>query len=659
MRFYNLTSALQQADHAEELILHRQNLSSFPTTLFQLSNLRKLEISACQLKHIPSEIGTLPHLEQLALPNNNLQEIPQSLTALKQLKLLDLSGNEFQQLPDFIGIISSLETLILSDNQLQEIPEALHKLNTLSKLDLSSNQIRNIPSKLCQLKQLRQLNLSNNQLKRLPNKLQGWENLDSLNLRQNQLNKLPDMLGKLSQLRRLDLSKNRLKSVPDSIGDCTYLRQLYLQRNILQELPDSIGKLKWLALLDCAGNKLTALPESLKDCTQLQELNGSKNLLSSLSKSLEQLERMRTLQLDENQLTSITACPPNLVNLYLNKNKLSHFPKCLLNLSKLKTLHIAKNQIIRLPQQIGKLSALEKLNIGANPIKEEPKSLIFLPNLKSLYGFTFFPAKELLQFNRACKKLTLDASTREKLYQLYREPSLNMTSLPISILFQGLQLNLPQLTFSIKAHIFQKRSLNIIEYPLQQGSTLAIFGKTHFGKKTLKQRIAPLGIETVNDSQQATSHVLLGKQPDYAHWFEQGVVFLSEKMLNDFLAIHENQYLSKETDPEKIAHLRQLLLHEKREHTKIALQLLKSGGVPMAILTSLFFIYKTHQDQKIRAAVKKLLDINLSGRSLELIAKHGNLSKNLSREKRKEKLEKLAEVEEFNAEELYQYFGKE
>ncbi|VVA22054.1 PREDICTED: LRR receptor [Prunus dulcis] len=175
------------------------NTSSFPSWLFNLTNLRKLDLSGNSFGGpFPDELASLKSLEYLALTELGLKgRIPRVIGNMCKLKFLSLSGNDFYgekieefwrslsncpnntialesldlsycglegQLPDSLGMLTSLQHLNLYNLFLWgSIPESIGNLSSLKTLDLhSSNLNGSIPKSLGKLSQLVELDLSNN-----------------------------------------------------------------------------------------------------------------------------------------------------------------------------------------------------------------------------------------------------------------------------------------------------------------------------------------------------------------------------------------------------------------------------------------------------------------------------------------------------------------
>ncbi|HHG86538.1 MAG TPA: leucine-rich repeat domain-containing protein, partial [Bacteroidetes bacterium] len=81
-------------------------------------------------------------LKHLALHNMSLSGLPKSIFQLDQLKTLDLTGNQLATLSDAFGKFKNLERLILVDNNFSTIPEVLKRLPKLKWVDFYGNPIQ-------------------------------------------------------------------------------------------------------------------------------------------------------------------------------------------------------------------------------------------------------------------------------------------------------------------------------------------------------------------------------------------------------------------------------------------------------------------------------------------------------------------------------------
>lgn len=168
-------------------------LSTLPSAIGQLVNLRVLALDTNALRQLPAEICQLSHLHTLVLSNNHLSTLPQPLDMLKNLRSLHLANNSFEEFPRQICNLPCLEFLDFSDNRIVELPEEIGKLQILTTLLLFSNCLQELPETLCDLTELRCLWLGANRLRRLPKnfghltKLDGHQGFSSMVLDGNPL----------------------------------------------------------------------------------------------------------------------------------------------------------------------------------------------------------------------------------------------------------------------------------------------------------------------------------------------------------------------------------------------------------------------------------------------------------------------------------------
>lgn len=192
----------------------------------------------------------------LDLSGKGLTSIPSTIGQLTDLRTLDLRNNRLKRLSEVIGQLTNLQELYLYENQLTSLPESIGRLQSLTILGLSDNQLINLPIEIERLQGLKILFLSGNNLTRFPPSLGKLVNLVRLSLSENSLTEIPPVIGQLVNLQRLDIVSNKLTSLPESIGQLTSLRFLYLANNQLTSLPRSIEQLTNLQELDILGNSL-------------------------------------------------------------------------------------------------------------------------------------------------------------------------------------------------------------------------------------------------------------------------------------------------------------------------------------------------------------------------------------------------------------------
>ncbi len=89
-------------------------------------------------------IYDLYNLKELNLSDNKLTDIPKEIGNLTNLQVLNLNGNELTDIPKEIGGLINLQELYLSDNRLTSIPKEIGNLTNLKKLYLRNNKLTNL-----------------------------------------------------------------------------------------------------------------------------------------------------------------------------------------------------------------------------------------------------------------------------------------------------------------------------------------------------------------------------------------------------------------------------------------------------------------------------------------------------------------------------------
>ncbi len=104
-----------------QLTLLKQKIN-YKESIYELHDLRALNLHNNQLKELPPMIGQLANLRRLDLDNNQLKELPPTIGTLTNLQYLHLYNNQLKELPSTIGQLTNLQYLYLHNNQLKELP---------------------------------------------------------------------------------------------------------------------------------------------------------------------------------------------------------------------------------------------------------------------------------------------------------------------------------------------------------------------------------------------------------------------------------------------------------------------------------------------------------------------------------------------------------
>ena len=629
MKAYNLRTAFQHRNEVTELYLHHCGLKTLPDAVFRFPNLKKLEFSGNDLMELPKAISELEKLEWLNLSGNCLKNLPVQLFELSNLKNLDLSANRLTELPAGIAGLNHLTTLRLNANFLEYLPPELSRLKRLRQLWVSQNRLTRLPAGLGKLSDLHELSFAENKVKTLPGSFANLIHLERFDASGNRIKELPRSLpGAWGGLNVLNLAANRLKLVPDSLGNCRMLSRLDLSGNLLEGMPESIGELMWLKELNIAGNKFGAFPLSLKRIKYLRHIDLSGNDLRNIPGSLEQMSRVEFLDLSGNQISRIDSLPASLRGLSLSHNRLSSFPVQLCRLEHLKKLDITHNRLNKLPECISQLKTLEVLALGGNEFRDLPEEVLGLSALQKITGAgSPNRRKRLLQLLSACRKTSALPVALPVYFSILNGREEAWNTLSLSQLSEALCFPLKALRLSARKHLILTRGHGKGQIDLRPGSTVSIIGHSGFDEGKLRSDLAKYGITLLerNDYQNA-SYLLIGDRLKSPPALSVSQVFLSPSQLNNFFNHQGGRYLVNNASPEQLSRIRELLLHQDPGNVRLAVQLLHGGGVPEALLTELFAVWKLTPPGKTKKSLRLLLELNLPEQDRFILSSRKSLS---------------------------------
>ena len=190
--------------------------------------------SAKKLTQIPPEIYDLEQLKYLDLKWNVLTDLPDEISRLQELAGLNLSGNRFKTFPEAVLCLKNLKTLVLSRNQLSQIPDSISRLQSLTRLYLSYNALTEIPDSIGNLENLTELYISCNKITRIPPSITRLKRLEKLDLNYNPIENPP-----------IEIWSKGVKAIRD------YFRQLETQGT------DYLHEAKFLIVGEAGAGKTT------------------------------------------------------------------------------------------------------------------------------------------------------------------------------------------------------------------------------------------------------------------------------------------------------------------------------------------------------------------------------------------------------------------
>ncbi|KAH9745265.1 Receptor-like protein 7 [Citrus sinensis] len=403
----NLSSLISLS--LSESFLHGE----FPTEIFQLPNLRLLEVAynSNLTGHLP-EFQKSNSLEYLGVAFSGFSGFGQDLSVLSwAVTTLDLSFNKLRG-PLPIPVPAFTSSYLVSNNQLTgEIPPSICSLNGLYALDLSYNNLSGmlpgclgnfsvqlwvlklqgnkfhgfIPETFSKGTNLRMIDFSSNLLQgRVPKSLANCVKLKFLNLGDNQITDFfPSWLGTLPELEVLILESNNFHGVieePKACFEFVKLRIIDLSHNRFEgNLPSKHFEC-WIAMKDVNANNLTYLQDPLLGPVRYPALTyyGFSYYSLTLSNKGTELEYEKLSNLITAIILSnnsfVGEIPTSIANLKglrtlnLSTNSLQgHIPPTLGNLIVLESLDLSNNKLSgQIPQQLGELTTLEVFDVSDN-----------------------------------------------------------------------------------------------------------------------------------------------------------------------------------------------------------------------------------------------------------------------------------------------------
>ena len=188
-----------------------------------------------------------------------------------------------------------------------------------------------------------------------------------------------------------DDSSNKLRSSPLFTVHSEAIRVVQLDNNQLKSVPIELFQLKNVQKINISYNKITSLPSSVNlpstgrsnidswTCPQLMELNISKNELTHLPTCLWELPSLKRFICSRNKLSSLlegdelTVLSLDLEIIDLSHNSLTDMvPQFIFEFPSLRILNLSNNKIRELPETLWSCETLQDLNLSDNQLESLP-----------------------------------------------------------------------------------------------------------------------------------------------------------------------------------------------------------------------------------------------------------------------------------------------
>ena len=261
-----LPRELGELGNLQELHITRNQFTTFPDVIEQLTSLRVLSLGGNQLTSLPPKLPRLCGLREFYLHNNKFQTVPPAIFDLELLEKLNLAGSPIMEVDPAIGGLSRLKQFVLGGALITTLPDVFASLNQLETLWLWGCNFSSIPSLIFTLTNLKVFSIGKF-IKEIPAEIRCLTNLEHINVGGNELIKIAPEIGSLSNLVELDLGYyswgNQLTQIPPEIGQLPKLEILRLENNQLRSLPDTLADLPGLKELVLDNNPLDPIVKSI------------------------------------------------------------------------------------------------------------------------------------------------------------------------------------------------------------------------------------------------------------------------------------------------------------------------------------------------------------------------------------------------------------
>lgn len=596
-----------------------------------LQELEELVIGGgfCQLGE---SFPTLPNLRFLNIACKEVQSLNQ-LSNCSQLEEVTISGLEIEQLPNGFLQLPELRILILRGfSKLQKLP-TLEKASKLEKLTLTNfpciNNINIAFSNLPKLKEAHLYSIGTNYEKiDFPIELTNCTQLNQLTIENLPIHSLPIELSNLTLLEVFHFSYLPLKEIPNAFHSLKSLKDLRVKICHQLKSVKHFESLKNLELLVFGElGKLEHIDIDFSNWKNLKHFSCNSLLkLRSIDSTLTSISNLETISLSN--LPLLDSLPP------FSKNNLS-----------IKSIGLSGiDSIIKLPDSYAELTNLERLDLKTDSIKSLPEDIGQLQNLTHFTCYdkklTYIPLsivdiKKLLRIeiyrNHADDKEVTSAGEIFPLLKDIDDQELKRAiiywignayrHLPITdnIKLKTLEsLSLPIKNYDLfllqKIHYLNPNNSPIDISQLKKEDKVWINGNIQGTKTDLKNKLKSLGLKVVNKFSKDIGLVILGKKPSIPEGlFKDSILFASQLEIEKISSQINPKLLEKsDVPPEFIENLQQLLWSDDPQNEAIALELVKSNGLPESVEEDFLLSAKVCKDKKVRSRIRTFLKGKIS-----------------------------------------------
>ena len=262
------------------------------------NHIERLNLTNCQLTHIPACVRRCKHLKGLNLEGNQIRHIPRWIMELDSLEEISLNFNELKLNKLDIKRLSNVKQILIGGNNIEKLPKSIGRLQCES-LNLGKNKLHSLPKSFVKMKQLKTLIFYENEFEEIPEVLAGFKNLKHLDFYKNNIVEIPDFVGNMDGIQELFLSYNKIEIIPDTLRNLKRLKYFYIHHNELHFLPEWITEMDSIERFGVGYNHLLDLPD-LSKMKALKDFDCEHNLLERFPWKLVEKPDMEMLILRDN-----------------------------------------------------------------------------------------------------------------------------------------------------------------------------------------------------------------------------------------------------------------------------------------------------------------------------------------------------------------------
>lgn len=399
--------------------------------------------------------------------------------------------------------------------------------------------------------------------------------------------------------------------------------RIYKQVLTAQQLTHILSLYTRLRELDLRGCEIDFIPAAVFEHQYINDLNlsGIQNLkFEKVEGGDNRLQRIRMEGCGLKELSDNFPLCNRLYTLGLNDNEFTELPDVLSGFPELSHVHIMNNPLAS-NSSFAKVKKLNFVDTRNTPLAEDLDALFMSRNI-SLLGFDKCLSKMNLHylgsFSAALTRSPLSMD-RMQYYQNKMKHYKRVTDIQLTMEEKLECLCIPMMEFveKVRKDVLDAYRPKLKDQPLQKGSVVYASGKLEGKKTELKVACEAMGMTYSRTLKKEVTHIILGKQPSCkVDLSTSNVVFLSE---GDFHAVRRKENASfLESAPEAITDkLMDLIESRESKNLSLAIEMMKTGGVPESMIYELLFLVKSYEgDQVLKPLtpmLKKVVPTELEG----------------------------------------------